>query len=108
MIGLTCVLAIAVNILSYALIGKTSAVTYQVVGHAKTCLVLIGGYVLVRSTPKSPEELLKNILGVIVAMVGVLLYSWFNLQESSEAKRRTNEQRPLVQGADVGDKGLSR
>ena len=33
MILTTCVLAMAVNTLSYALIGQTSSVTYQVVGH---------------------------------------------------------------------------
>ena len=34
-IGLSCVLALSVNLCTYGLIGKTSAVTYQVVGHAK-------------------------------------------------------------------------
>ena len=32
LIGVTCLLAISVNVCSYALIGKTSSVTYQVVG----------------------------------------------------------------------------
>lgn len=44
----TCFLALAVNLCSFGLIGRTSAITFQVVGHAKTCLVLIGGYVLSR------------------------------------------------------------
>ena len=34
-IGISCVLALSVNLCTYGLIGKTSAVTYQVVGHAK-------------------------------------------------------------------------
>ena len=34
-IALSCVLALSVNLCTYGLIGKTSAVTYQVVGHAK-------------------------------------------------------------------------
>ena len=70
LILLTCFFAIAVNTLSYvrrqhlvsarvaalslahalplrqALIGQTSAVTYQVVGHAKTCMVLLFGFVV--------------------------------------------------------------
>ena len=32
--------------LRQALIGQTSAVTYQVVGHAKTCMVLLFGFVV--------------------------------------------------------------
>ena len=41
----TCFLALLVNLCSFGLIGNTSAVTFQVVGHAKTCLVLAGGYI---------------------------------------------------------------
>lgn len=41
----TCFLALMVNLCSFGLIGRTSAITFQVVGHAKTCLVLVGGYV---------------------------------------------------------------
>lgn len=43
---ITCVFAIGVNIITYFLIGKTSAVTYQVIGHFKTIMTLIGGYYL--------------------------------------------------------------
>ena len=42
----TCFLALAVNFCSFGLIGRTSPITFQVVGHLKTCLVLVGGYVL--------------------------------------------------------------
>ena len=38
MISMTCVFAMAVNTLSYALIGQTSPVSYQVVGHGEDCI----------------------------------------------------------------------
>jgi solute carrier family 35 protein E3 len=70
----TCFLALAVNLCSFGLIGKTSAITFQVVGHAKTCLVLVGGYVLFPSKLADTQQLYNNIAGVSFAMVGVILY----------------------------------
>merc|ERR1719230_326507 len=70
----TCFLALAVNLCSFGLIGRTSAITFQVVGHAKTCLVLIGGYVLFPAKLGDTQQLYNNIMGVSVAMIGVILY----------------------------------
>jgi hypothetical protein len=70
----TCFLALAVNLCSFGLIGRTSPITFQVVGHAKTCLVLIGGYVLFPPAAQDAQQLYNNVLGVTVAMVGVVLY----------------------------------
>ena len=70
----TCFLALAVNLCSFGLIGRTSAITFQVVGHAKTCLVLAGGYLLFPAKLSDTQQLYNNIMGVSVAMVGVILY----------------------------------
>lgn len=70
----TCFLALAVNLCSFGLIGRTSPITFQVVGHAKTCLVLIGGYLFFPSKANDSQQLMNNVFGVSVAMVGVILY----------------------------------
>jgi len=70
----TCFLALAVNLCSFGLIGRTSAITFQVVGHAKTCLVLIGGYLLFPAKLADSQQLYNNVMGVSVAMIGVILY----------------------------------
>ena len=70
----TCFLALAVNLCSFGLIGRTSAITFQVVGHAKTCLVLVGGYLLFPAKLSDTQQLYNNIMGVSVAMIGVILY----------------------------------
>lgn len=70
----TCFLALAVNLCSFGLIGRTSAITFQVVGHAKTCLVLAGGYLFFPAKLNDTQQLYNNIMGVSVAMVGVILY----------------------------------
>ena len=69
----TCFLALMVNFCSFGLIGRTSPITFQVVGHAKTCLVLAGGYLFFPMTG-TMQQLYNNIMGVSVAMVGVVLY----------------------------------
>jgi len=69
----TCFLALMVNFCSFGLIGRTSPITFQVVGHAKTCLVLAGGYLLFPMTG-TMQQLYNNVAGVSVAMVGVVLY----------------------------------
>ncbi|GBG32579.1 UDP-rhamnose/UDP-galactose transporter 3 [Hondaea fermentalgiana] len=75
LILLSCLLAVSVNVHSFALIGKTSAVTFQVVGHGKTCLILASGYMMHISEGNPIEELYRNIFGVVVALSGVILYS---------------------------------
>lgn len=70
----TCFLALAVNLCSFGLIGRTSPITFQVVGHAKTCLVLCGGYLFFPAKLEDTQQLYNNIAGVSVAMVGVVLY----------------------------------
>jgi len=85
MIGLSCMLAIMVNISSFTLIGISSPVTYQVVGHCKTVLVLLGGIVMF-STVNSMSDLFKNLIGIVVAMAGVFLYGHVKDAEASGAK----------------------
>jgi len=69
----TCFLALAVNFCSFGLIGRTGPITFQVVGHFKTCLVLVGGYIFFPAGG-SAQQMYNNIAGVSVAMVGVVIY----------------------------------
>ena len=52
----TCFLALLVNLCSFGLIGRTSPITFQVVGHAKTCLVLAGGFFFFPSTVRAAQR----------------------------------------------------
>ncbi len=75
LIVVSCLLAVSVNVHSFALIGKTSAVTFQVVGHGKTCLILLSGYWSFLQLGGNISDLYANLLGVSVALFGVVLYS---------------------------------
>ncbi|XP_073275121.1 UDP-rhamnose/UDP-galactose transporter 2-like [Primulina huaijiensis] len=68
---LSCSLAVFCNISQYLCIGRFSAVSFQVLGHMKTLCVLTLGWLIFDS-----ELTFKNILGMLVAVIGMLIYSW--------------------------------
>ncbi|CAI9115342.1 OLC1v1016225C1 [Oldenlandia corymbosa var. corymbosa] len=68
---LSCSLAVFCNVSQYLCIGRFSAVSFQVLGHMKTVCVLTLGWLLFDS-----ELTFKNIMGMLVAVVGMVVYSW--------------------------------
>jgi len=84
-IAISALLAFTVNLCSYGLIGNTSPVTYQVVGHAKTCLVLTGGFIMY--PVNDSRQLMKNLVGIAIAMIGVIVYSEVKMKESKTPKQ---------------------
>ncbi|KAK2431900.1 hypothetical protein P8452_44981 [Trifolium repens] len=60
-------------------LGATSATTHVVLGQFKTCVILLGGYLLFDSDPG-----IVSIGGAVVALTGMSVYTTFNLQESQE------------------------
>ena len=76
---MSCLLAVSANAHSFALIGRTSPVSFQIVGHGKTCLIIIAGYVLFPLP--SFEEFLYNATGVTIAVLAVILYSNLKINE---------------------------
>ncbi|KDP44037.1 hypothetical protein JCGZ_05504 [Jatropha curcas] len=76
---LSCLISVSVNFSTFMVIGKTSPVTYQVLGHLKTCLVLAFGYTLLHD-----PFTMRNIIGILVAIFGMGLYSYFCTQENKK------------------------
>lgn len=95
-IVLSCVISVSVNFSTFLVIGKTSPVTYQVLGHLKTCLVLAFGYVLLRD-PFS----WRNILGILVAVVGMVLYSYYCTRDTQQKAPEVSVQTSQVLGLGV-------
>ncbi|KAF5191359.1 Nucleotide/sugar transporter family protein [Thalictrum thalictroides] len=86
-IVLSCLISVSVNFSTFLVIGKTSPVTYQVLGHLKTCLVLAFGYVLLRD----PFDW-RNILGILIALVGMVSYSYFCTVETQQKANEASAQ----------------
>ncbi|GJN21629.1 hypothetical protein PR202_gb09123 [Eleusine coracana subsp. coracana] len=103
---LSCLIAVSVNFSTFLVIGTTSPVTYQVLGHLKTCLVLSFGYTLLHD-----PFTMRNVLGILVAIFGMALYSYFSVREGKTKKGAggdalpvtDKETEPLVATKDVSD-----
>ena len=66
----SCFFAVLVNISSFLCIGRFSAVSFQVIGHVKTCLVFFFGWVIFAAPITG-----RNIMGCCLAVVGMIYYS---------------------------------
>lgn len=71
----TCLFAIGVNVSTFQLIGRTSSITYQVVGHFKTILLLVFGFIFFPTPWESTFSMIRAYAGVVIALVGVFWYS---------------------------------
>ncbi|KAG6438246.1 hypothetical protein SASPL_103183 [Salvia splendens] len=78
---LSCSLAVFCNVSQYLCIGRFSAVSFQVLGHMKTVCVLTLGWLLFDS-----ELTMKNIMGMGVAVLGMVIYSWAVEAEKQQPK----------------------
>jgi solute carrier family 35 protein E3 len=73
-------LGLAVNLSTFLVIGATSSLTYNIVGHVKTVIILAGGVVFFGDTMPP-----KKLAGIAIAMGGIVWYSQIKLAEAREA-----------------------
>ncbi|AQK70410.1 Nucleotide/sugar transporter family protein [Zea mays] len=84
---LSCLISVSVNFSTFLVIGKTSPVTYKVLGHLKTCLVLTFGYVLLHDLFSW-----RNILGILIVVIGMVLYLYFCTRETQQIPAEASPQ----------------
>jgi solute carrier family 35 protein E3 len=68
------ILAFLVNLSIFLVIGKTSPVSYNVLGHGKLCVILISGYIFFGDLWTA-----KTIIGIILAVGGIVWYTHLKL-----------------------------
>ncbi|MBN3313562.1 S35E3 protein, partial [Atractosteus spatula] len=83
MVLLSGIIAFLVNLSIYWIIGNTSPVTYNMFGHFKFCITLLGGYVLFQD-PLS----LNQGFGIMCTLLGILSYTHFKITEQEETKSK--------------------
>ncbi|KAG8431200.1 hypothetical protein GDO86_019260 [Hymenochirus boettgeri] len=88
MVLLSGFVAFTVNLSIYWIIGNTSPVTYNMFGHFKFCITLLGGYVLF----KDPLSLNQG-LGIVCTLLGILAYTHIKMNEQ-DANKSKLAQRP--------------
>lgn len=77
MVILSGVIAFFVNLTSYWIIGKTSPLTYNMVGHSKFCLLLLGGSLLFHETLA-----INQVIGITLTLIGIILYAHVKMKDN--------------------------
>lgn len=77
-IGMSCALAFCVNLSIFLVIGKTSPISYNVLGHFKLVCVLLSGLFFF-GEDTNPTKL----MGTLFALIGVIVYTHYkqNIQD---------------------------
>lgn len=71
-LGLSCAVAVLVNISQFMCLGCFSAISFQVLGHAKTVLVLLLGWLYLNDSMS-----MRKLGGMMMAVAGMVGYGYF-------------------------------
>ncbi|KAK4275287.1 hypothetical protein QN277_018399 [Acacia crassicarpa] len=67
-------------------LGATSATSHVVLGQFKTCVILLGGYLILDSDPG-----IVSLGGAVIALTGMSVYTSLNLKQKSQEKQLPKE-----------------
>ena len=84
----TCVLAVAFNISNYVVLGEISPLSYNIMGHVKTIVIISVGSYLFGTVPSA-----SMTIGMVAAIFGVLFYT---LEKDHQATTAKSLQLPTV------------
>ncbi|XP_039132626.1 UDP-rhamnose/UDP-galactose transporter 4-like [Dioscorea cayenensis subsp. rotundata] len=88
-IVLSCTIAVGTNLSQFICIGRFTAVTFQVLGHMKTILVLVLGFIFFGKEGLN----LHVVLGMILAVLGMIWYG--NASSKPGGKERRSYSLPI-------------
>ena len=89
LILLSCILAFLVNLSIFLTIGRTSPITYNVLGHFKLCVVTIGGTFFFHEDTNA-----RKVFGVAVALLGITMYTYWKLKTGNSWDKRAKSMTP--------------
>ncbi|XP_076813760.1 solute carrier family 35 member E3-like [Clavelina lepadiformis] len=81
LVALSAIVAFMINLTIFWIIGNTSPVTYNMFGHFKFCVTLLGGYLIF----KDPIQF-NQLMGVLITLLGIMSYTHLKLQKSSHSE----------------------
>ncbi|PIN13139.1 Glucose-6-phosphate/phosphate and phosphoenolpyruvate/phosphate antiporter [Handroanthus impetiginosus] len=91
LILLSCAIAIGTNLSQFICIGRFTAVSFQVLGHMKTILVLILGFIFFGKEGLN----LHVVLGMIFAVVGMIWYGHASSQPGGKERSQSSSNNNL-------------
>ncbi|KAI4480725.1 hypothetical protein M0802_014082 [Mischocyttarus mexicanus] len=86
------IVAFFVNLTSYWIIGQTSPLTYNMVGHSKFCLLLLGGAIVFHETLA-----MNQVIGITLTLTGIILYAHVKMKDIQNVtlELAVEERKPL-------------
>ncbi|XP_062159818.1 UDP-rhamnose/UDP-galactose transporter 6 [Alnus glutinosa] len=87
---LSCTIAVGTNLSQFICIGRFTAVSFQVLGHMKTILVLIMGFFFFGKEGLN----MHVVLGMVIAVVGMIWYG--NASSKPGGKERRSHSLPTI------------
>ena len=85
---LSCSIAVGTNLSQFICIGRFTAVSFQVLGHMKTILVLILGFLFFGKEGLN----IQVVVGMIIAVIGMVWYG--NASSKPGGKERRSHSMP--------------
>ncbi|KAK4875673.1 hypothetical protein RN001_012095 [Aquatica leii] len=86
-VSMSCLMAIMVNLTTYWILGNTSPLTYNMVGHTKFVLVTLGGWYIF-----DHQMLANQWIGICLTLAGLVLYTHIKLREQKAKERLIQEE----------------
>lgn len=94
----SCLLAFCVNLSIFLTIGRTSPISYNVLGHFKLCVITIGGMFFFSEDMND-----RKLVGIVIALVGITLYTYWKLQIGSNWDKREKQQQAATRSNNINN-----
>lgn len=95
-VTLSCTIAIGTNLSQFICIGRFTAVSFQVLGHMKTILVLILGFIFFGKEGLN----LHVVIGMMIAVLGMIWYSNASTKPGGKERRSLSLPKQQKHGSD--------
>eukprot|EP00199_Chlamydomonas_sp_CCMP681_P005524 CAMPEP_0119112198 /NCGR_PEP_ID=MMETSP1180-20130426/39124_1 /TAXON_ID=3052 ORGANISM="Chlamydomonas cf sp, Strain CCMP681" /NCGR_SAMPLE_ID=MMETSP1180 /ASSEMBLY_ACC=CAM_ASM_000741 /LENGTH=235 /DNA_ID=CAMNT_0007099567 /DNA_START=369 /DNA_END=1076 /DNA_ORIENTATION=+ len=90
----SCLVAVLVNVSQFMCLGRLSALTFQVLGHAKTVMILMIGWLFFHDSLNH-----RKLVGMGMAVAGMVAYGYLNSRQHGTIPpiQKVSSQSPLSQ-----------
>lgn len=99
-IVLSCSIAVGTNLSQFICIGRFTAVSFQVIGHMKTILVLIMGFLFFGKEGLN----LQVVVGMLIAVMGMIWYGNASSKPGGKERHSQQKKETLSESSEIDEK----
>ena len=98
---LSCMLAFCVNLSIFLVVGKTSPISYNVLGHMKLLVILTGSVLIFHETITA-----KRLAGMVLAFVGIVYYTHVKIMGNAKKEGWDKQGKSTASEVELGKKNV--